>query len=304
MSSSRNTVSVVIPAYNAEGTILEALQSVSAQTVAPFEVIVVDDVSQDATLRTIQESGSTCRLIERSENGGPASARNEGIGASSGEWIAFLDGDDAWLPWRLDLQLRLAEAHPSVAAWCGETIGLEDGVDDPHQPGDMDPASDLIELNEFVRHNPVATSTVLVKKSVLDEVGGFDPSFRGPEDFDLWMRIAATHEIRRVEWPISRYRVHVGSLSMDDRTFLPQVLNVLDKAYSDGGAMTSHPEWRIGAESNQYWNASWMAFNRGSRSDAVRLWWKAYTRNRKAENAIPRQWVRLLVRYLVGSREV
>jgi glycosyltransferase involved in cell wall biosynthesis len=305
MSSSRNTVSVVIPAYNAEGTILEALQSVSAQTASPTEVIVVDDVSQDATLRTIQESGSTCRLIERSENGGPAAARNEGIGAASGEWVAFLDGDDAWLPWRLELQLRLADACPTVAAWCGDTVGLEDGVANAVAPTGMDDASTRgIELNEFVRHNPVATSTVLVKKSVLDEVGGFDPSFRGPEDFDLWMRIAAVHEIRRVEWPISRYRVHLGSLSMDDRTFLPQVLKVLDKAYSDGGAMTSHPEWRIGAESNQYWNASWMAFNRGSRSDAVRLWWKAYTRNCKAVNPVHREWIRLLARYLVGNREV
>jgi glycosyltransferase involved in cell wall biosynthesis len=302
MSSPQNRVSVVIPAFNAEGTIIEALESVGAQTVAADEVIVVDDVSSDNTVATIRNSGRACRLIERKENGGPATARNEGIRHASAEWIAFLDGDDAWLPWRLDVQLRLAQAQPGVAAWCGDTIGLDGELLDP---GNLDRAqSRRIELEEFVRHNPIATSTVLVKKAVLDDVGGFDESFRGPEDYDLWMRIAAAHEIRRVETPVSRYRVRVGSLSMDDRTFLPQVLRVLDKAYSHGGAMTTRPELRIAAESNQYWNASWMAFNRGSRSDAVRLWWKAYARNRQATTPIQRQWVRLLARYLVGSREV
>ena len=302
---SGDRVSVVIPAYNAAKTIGVALDSVRGQSLRVGEIVVVDDGSGDETATIVRDRYADCRFVERTSNGGPAAARNDGLRHSSGEWIAFLDGDDAWLPWRLDVQLRLAERSPDVAVWCGATTGLNHEAPDAGAAPDAETVSTrVIPLDEFVRHNPVATSTALVKRRVLEEVGGFDEAFRGPEDLDLWLRIAAANEIRRIDAPLARYRQAVGSLSMDDRTFLPQVLRVLDKAFENGGALSNRPELRLSAESNQYWNASWMAFNRGSRIDAVRLWCKAYARNRKAAHPAQRQWIRLFARYLIGKQEV
>jgi hypothetical protein len=160
-----------------------------------------------------------------------------------------------------------------------------------------------IDLAEFVRNNPVATSTVLVRRDVLTGAGGFDESFRGPEDFDLWMRIGTGHALRRLDCPLSRYRVQAGSLSMDERRFLPEVLRVLEKAFAPGGALSGHPEWRGSAISNQLWNASWMAFNRGARGTAIALWARAYARNLQSSQRVDRPWLRLLLRYVVGKRE-
>lgn len=293
-------VSVVIPAYNAAATITEALATVRAQTFGDFEIIVVDDASQDETASVIERSGADCRVIVHPQNRGPACARNTGIEASTGEWIAFLDGDDAWLPHRLDAQLRLAAQHTEYAVWCAGHVSFADG--ETESPATDDDTFRRIPLEEFANHNPVATSTVLARRSVLDEVGGFDAAFRGPEDYDLWMRIAARYPIASMTAPLARYRFLTGSLSMDDRRFLPEVLRVLEKAFERDGALEQHPDMRRWAVANQYWNASWMAFNRGARGKAVQFWALSLVKGLAAPHRRPRPWLRLLVRYLVGRR--
>ena len=182
---------------------------------------------------------------------------------------------------------------------------------------------------------------MLVKREVLLAVGGFDAQFRGPEDYDLWLRVAAYGQIEEksieqkeaketkerildsaeggkykssslplfpsvkksssgivhVAEPVSRYRQVPGSLSMDDRKFLPQVVRVLDKAFGVGGALAEYGHLRTGAMSSQYWSGSWMAFSRGDRLTAVRLWYRAFMINYRMTHPAKRPWLKLLIRY-------
>lgn len=269
-----NTVSVIIPAHNSAATLVEALDSVVRQTRPVQEIIVVDDVSTDDTVRVFEDwqsksaSGPVARLLRQARNTGPAGARNAGIRAASGDWIGFLDADDAWLAGRIEAQLNTAATHPNAALLCGGTLPL----DPDHPPPRTIPAFRVtpLALDDFISHNPIATSTVLAWREAILDAGLFDEQFRGPEDYDLWLRIASRCECLQLETPLSRYRTTVGSLSMDERTFLPQVLAVLRKAFGPGGALAAHPRQRRRAYAEQYSSASWMAFNRGDRPAALR----------------------------------
>jgi len=322
-------ISVVIPTYRSSSTIVAALDSVRAQGLAGLDIVVVDDASPDGTVRVVEDwmrrqdgpggSGKiNCRVLVLPVNGGPAAARNRGIAAAAGEWIAFLDGDDAWLPGRLPVQLALATANPEVDLWCGRRVAFEGAHDVLRSAGQPAPGQEAasaglpiaalqermrrVPLEEFIEHNVVATSTVLVRKTTLSEMGGFDEQFRGPEDYDLWMRIARDAKIAYIDVPLSQYRSEPGSLSMDDRTFLPEVLRVFAKAFADGGALSSLRDRRDAALSTQLWNASWMAFSRGDRVAAVVYWLRAYGRHLLSSGEPRRRWWPLLYRYCLGSR--
>jgi glycosyltransferase involved in cell wall biosynthesis len=269
-----NSVSVIIPAHNSAATLVEALDSVVQQTRPVQQILVVDDVSTDNTIQVFEAwqrsvaSGSAARLLRQARNTGPAGARNTGIRAASGDWVAFLDADDAWLAGRIEAQVNTAATHPTAALLCGGTVPLAPGFPPPPTV----PAFRIkpLTLDDFISHNPIATSTVLTWREAILDAGLFDEQFRGPEDYDLWLRIASRHECLHLETPLARYRTRVGSLSMDERTFLPEVLAVLRKAFAPGGALAAHPRQRRRAYAEQYSSASWMAFNRGDRPAALR----------------------------------
>lgn len=300
-----HSVSAVLPAFNNADTIAEALESVAAQTVPACEVIVVDDGSSDDTATVAGACIARLRLpgrVLRQENAGPAAARNRGVEAARGDWIAFLDADDMWFGWRLGLQMEMASRHAEIGCWCGQSVRWteRDSTGEPARPSGNCRFREIT-TDDLLVNNEVATSTVLVSRKRLDEAGGFDPSFRGPEDFDLWLRLAAVARIAMVEAPLARYRVRPGSLSLDDRTFLPQVMRVLDKAFGTGGVLSGGKCDRRLAESTQCWNASWMAFQRGDRRMALRLLWRARRQNRAAAGPVRRPWWRLAARYAIGK---
>ncbi len=295
------TVSVVIPAFNAEDTIGAALDSVAAQRCSVHETIVVDDASRDRTAAVVAEwsasmstsplrpgdlRAKTVRIIRLASNAGPATARNRGVAAATGQWIAFLDADDAWLPWRLASQFDVARQYPDAALICGGTIPFAqaaDGVTADHDVCMQSSAtmnrSRPILLDTLSVHNPVATSTVLVRKDALDAVGGFDERFRGPEDYDLWLRLAARYTLVRLDLPLARYRGSTSGLSMDDRRFLPQVLGVIEKAYGPGGVLSDRKGKRR-AQAYQLLSCSWMAIERGA-------WFRAFTLFARSLSAWP-----------------
>ena len=146
-----------------------------------------------------------------------------------------------------------------------------------------------VDLEEFVDVNPVSTSTVLVRKSVLEEVGGFDERFRGPEDLDLWMRIAKVGRIFRVCHAVSRYREVEGSLSNEVCSFLPQVISVYEKAFAEGGALCEYPQWKRRAIGSRYVSACWTELACGRRLNSLKflaksvwLWpWRLHGAKRK-----------------------
>jgi acetyltransferase-like isoleucine patch superfamily enzyme len=290
-------VSIIIPAFNAAATIIETLKSTQSQEFQDFEIIVVDDGSTDATVEVVRREFPDVRVIQQ-ENTGPAAARNHGVAEAQGEWLAFLDADDTWLPWRLSLQLELAKQCPGAVMFCGLTVDLDDdnGLTPPTTP----PSTSMLDIKSFVIGNPVATTTVLLKKSTFDQAGGFDTLFRGPEDYELWMRIAKIGEIYKIWVPLCRYRCEMGSLSMDDGKFLPQVLAVLDKAYGQDGVLRPHGR-KSRAKAQQYSSASWMAFCQGNRLRALKhlmlsfMNWPFPTKNPGSK---PLLRLQLLIRYL------
>lgn len=270
------TISVVIPCYNSGRTIRDALRSVQAQTVRPDEVIVVDDGSRDETAAIVEREFPWCRLI-RQVNAGPGAARNRGVAEAKGDWIAFLDGDDAWLPDRLAIQRAASRAMPDVGLWCGGTAPLVSAPDgtcmDATPRADVadDLPSELLELRRFAVVNPVATSSVLVRKDAFARAGGFDETLRGPEDYDLWIRVAAGCPVRMIARPLALYRRVEGSLSLNDAAFLPQVLRVIEKAYGPGGCLQGVGSKRK-AMGYQHLAACWSAATRGDRLRAARLY--------------------------------
>ena len=173
MAESR--VSVVIPAFNALGTIDRAIRSALAQTLPPHEVIVVDDGSPDDTAAHVARHYPESVRLLRQENAGPGIARNTGAAAATGEWLAFLDADDAWLPTKLERQMRETVA-PRVGVVACRCVGQR-------QPAFL-AAPDFDDLWES---NRIAMSSSLVRRAAFEQAGGLWN--RLCEDYHLWLRL-------------------------------------------------------------------------------------------------------------------
>lgn len=174
------SVSVIIPAYNAERHIAGAIESCLAQTFPPNEILVIDDGSVDRTSEIASAFGGKVRAI-RKPNGGPASARNLGTRMASGEWLALLDADDWWLPTKLEAQLA-CDTFPG--------IGLIHCLAD-HRPEHL-PA--CLTFDDLWRRNRIINSSVLIRHRAFEELGGFDeaPELISVEDYNFWLRLSAS----------------------------------------------------------------------------------------------------------------
>lgn len=206
---SNYTISVVIPAYNAERWIGEALDSVLAQTYPPTEVIVVDDGSTDGTRSVIQRYAGRVNYLYQ-ENRGQAAARNAGIRAAIGEYIAFIDADDLWQAEKLALQVeKLKEGYEWVIC------NFANFDDSTHQLVDM-PKLKLYEgdvLEQLFLICFIGSPTPVVKRDIFDKVGGFDesPSLLFGEDWEMWLRIAASYPLGVVHKTLALHRLHPTS---------------------------------------------------------------------------------------------
>jgi glycosyltransferase involved in cell wall biosynthesis len=204
-------VSVIIPTYNAAEFIAEALDSVLAQTYDDLEVIVVDDGSQDSTADIVSEYAGVTLI--RQSNSGAAAARNRALQEATGDYIAFLDADDLWLPDKTTTQVRfLSESGlkwcycDSYFAWYGarEYVGSLSNVQGP-RVGDV--------LVQYLSGNfSIPLPATMVKCEVFDHVGNFDETMRTVEHTDLWARIAVHYELGYVEQPLVVIRKRRDSL--------------------------------------------------------------------------------------------
>lgn len=221
--SIKGLVSVVIPAYNVEAHISEALDSVLAQDYPQVELIVVDDGSKDDTANVVATRYPQARLI-RKANGGAATARNEGIRAAQGEFVAFLDADDIWLPGKLRAQIEHFAAHPEVGVNCtdfGRWESDEHGIfPDPLSvipdqggiaPGAIDNDCSGWVYHKLLLDNFVWTTTVVMRRSVIDKIGLYDESFRLGQDYEYFLRAAQETMIYRLSRAYALYRQHAGS---------------------------------------------------------------------------------------------
>ena len=194
-------VSVVVPAHDAASTVGDAIRSALAQTRPPDEIVVVDDGSTDGTAAVVESFGAAVRLVRQSQRG-PSSARNAAAAAATGEWLAFLDADDAWHPGKLEHQLRVAGDAAVVATdWTREAVF-----------GDAPPSVRTTRLStrDILVMNRFQTSTVLLRRAAFDAAGGFDPAVDGVEDWDMWLRASRYGAVVKLDWPFVRY-VDVGT---------------------------------------------------------------------------------------------
>lgn len=188
-------VSVVLPVHNRQDLVHRAIDSVLAQTMPDFELLVIDDCSTDATADVVQSYCADPRvmLFRNETNLGPAGARNRGIELARARYIAFQDSDDRWFPEKLACQLRALERVPDVqACFCGALYFARENC--YYIPGenrlDAESAASGDLSHAVLRNNPVTPQALMVRKALLETIGGFDTSFRINEDWELVIRMA------------------------------------------------------------------------------------------------------------------
>jgi len=253
-------VSVVIATYNQARYVAAAIESALSQTLRDFEIVVVDDGSTDNTWAVLDRYGVAIRVV-REPNAGQAVARNRGVAESRGEFIAFLDGDDIWLPEKLDRQVNAIRQQPGAGfCACGYYIADEElrslGSKWPA------PAGNQLQSDLLLGNRIGPPTTVIVKRDQFELVSGFDPALSYCCDWDLWIRLAQVTGFCAVNEILAAWRQHGGNLSRDIRSLEHDSVRLLKKALSDprtptdarSGARQVHGHnWSVLAGS--YWKA-------------------------------------------------
>lgn len=230
-------VSAVLSTYNRAGLVVEAVESVLAQTVADREVIVVDDGSTDDTAGSLRRFGDRIRYHPK-PNGGAASARNVGIGLARGRYLAFLDSDDAWVPDHLAAQLAAFEAEPGLGLVYGEYHSYEGDRLVGVFPRRAAPSGHA--YAGLLAASLVQTSTAMVPKAIAEQNGPFNERYRIGDEYDWFLRLSARWPIRFLPRPLVRYRVHGGNLSRDAVRFNSEMLVIYRGLRDDASLSPAH----------------------------------------------------------------
>lgn len=246
MTEKQPRVSVIIPTYDSASFVAEAIESVLRQSYADYEIIVADDGSTDTTREVLERFGDKITFLNLPHRG-ICATRNAAITKSRGEFIALLDSDDIWEPDKLELQVAYMDTHPEFAlvySYSTNFTGTEEGSVSLVKKIDFEGFvfTDLFTKGSF------ANSTILMRRSVFNEVGGYDESLTAMEDYELNLRISQKYQIGRVSRSLLRRRIHPGSFysSGYDNQYTYQ-LPVYDKYMSDSAV-----EKLIGKTKAQY----------------------------------------------------
>ena len=225
-------VSVIIPTFNRARKVVRAVKSVLSQTYADLEIIVVDDASTDDTANSMAQFRGRIAYIVHSSNLGVSAARNTGIRNSSGPLIAFLDSDDYWLPEKAALQVEFFEQHPQAKVCQTEEIWVRNGRRVNPKKKHLKPSGDIFEPS--LKRCLVSPSSVMLKRSLLEEVGPFDEDLPACEDYDLWLRISCRHAVHLIrEHLVVKEGGHSDQLSSRykgmDRFRIKALLKIIEK---------------------------------------------------------------------------
>ncbi len=255
-NTQKDLISVVIPAYNCGKYIPETLDSILNQTYRNFEIVVVDDGSTDDTQEALRPYSGKIKYFHQ-KNGGLANARNRGLELAKGSYLALCDGDDIWLPNKLELQHACFEVHnrlgmvfsdfssfndagPLAPSWSKkyfntifENYGLT--LDSIFQK-----KINLHDLNTLYAGNITTTmflgnivmpSTVMIKRECINSVGKFREKYKNDSDYDLFLRIAAEYESGYLDLPLMKYRILKNSLSQRSKKQIigvPEVIDIIE----------------------------------------------------------------------------
>ena len=242
-------ISVIIPTYNRKKTLARAIQSVRNQSLSPFEILIIDDGSNDGTEGWVKENFQSIKYIYQN-NHGVSSARNIGIENAHGDWIAFLDSDDEWLPNKLYEQVKAIDSNPEMKFFHTNEIWIRNGV----------------RVNQMKKHKKyggyifekcldicrVSPSSVLIQKEVFDNIGIFDESLRVCEDYDLWLRITSKYPVVFLDIPlIYKYGGHADQLSKVNDGIESYRIQSLEKIIKSGFLSDEHKVMAVNALVNK-----------------------------------------------------
>ncbi len=245
-------VTAVIPVYNGEPFLAAAVESVLDQTYQPIECIVVDDGSSDGTPKLCEGFGNAVRYV-RKPNGGVSSARNLGVAEAEGEFVAFLDADDTWLPDKVEKQMAVLGKVPEAGMVYSGVYVVDEDLNVVDR---MDPAPpDVAFRNTLLLQQPFATgigSTGLLPVSVFRSVGGFDERLSTSADCDLTCRVARDYPLACSPEPLARYRRHGSQMSVNVRALEHDMLLIFDKLFCGDGLPPDMLALRRQAYANLY----------------------------------------------------
>lgn len=205
-------VSVTVLTYNRARLVTEAIDSILNQTFRDFEVIVVDNYSSDNTESVVRSyTDERIRYFKNQNDGFIGVNRNYSIEKSRGEYIAFLDDDDLWLPEKLEKQIELLDSDRRLGLVYSDIFIMDSNGDFRKHPysHSIEPLRGYV-FNQLLQANFIPMPAVVVRGEVLDKVGGFNPKYKICLDYDLWLRIARSYPIDYVEQPLATFRVHSG----------------------------------------------------------------------------------------------
>jgi len=235
--------SVIIPAYNAAAYVAEAIDSVLAQDYPLVEIIVVNDGSKDNTLDVLRGYGDRIRVVDQA-NAGPPKARNAGLHAVRGEFVAFLDADDVWSPSKLSAQIAHLAAHPDVGTvytrwhvWRADADGVfrvpQGQATLPARVGTVPQVSGWM-YTRLLLECHLLTTTVLMRASLIRQIGEFDVTLYNGDDYDYWLRASRIAKIDKLDFVGAYYRVVQGSVSRKARPVNDERI-VIEKAVARWG---------------------------------------------------------------------
>ena len=227
-------VSVVIPAYNCERYVREAIDSVLAQTFTEFELIVVNDAATDGTADILREyeGMDRVRIVAHETNRGLSAARNSGIAAARGDYVTFLDADDVWRPEKLAYQVAILKEKPHLALLGNAEVNFFDGDQYVFPPLPEKPELHALEWEKLLRGScGMSPSNAIMRKECFSEVGGFDTELRAAEDRDQWLRIVSRFDGAVASGIVNAYRLHHTNMSSDPERMRRNKKAVLQKAF-------------------------------------------------------------------------
>ncbi|NLN75568.1 MAG: glycosyltransferase [Armatimonadetes bacterium] len=225
-------VSVIIPTYNRAELLYQAIASVLSQTYGDFELIIVDDGSTDNTRSVVEGIGDDRIRYIWQENQQRCVARNTGIDAALGDYLAFLDSDDLWLPRKLELQLAALNVHSQARASHGRCIRMGPNLEYIY-PQELLVSDDRVRCCDvretLLVRNIFSSQGVVAHREVFEQAGGFDPALPHGEDWDMWIRLSAFTPFCLVNEPVGIYRVHPGCRTSNPVSTLAGDMIIIEK---------------------------------------------------------------------------
>ena len=268
-------ISVITPTYNNQATIALSIESLLNQTFTNFELIIINDGSQDATLDIVSKIQDSRIKIFSYPNSGSSVSRNRGISHAVGEFISFLDADDLWTPDKLSSQLSALYSNPNAAVAYSWTDHIDDDgkflCPGTHVTASGDVLPKLLVMN-FIENG----SNPLIRREALIAVGEFDPSLVAGQDWDMWLRLAARYHFVAVPSPQILYRISHKSHSSNLPRQQKYCVQLLDRAFSQAPASLQHLKPQSMANLYKYltWKAVQEPYQRQKCQDGARFLWK------------------------------